>query len=369
MPQRGTMLCDNDGDSASRFGLGSGDLAIPYRRHDGGWGYVFGDANVGRAATLPYIGSPVLLYQDRFDSSGNTAIEFTGSQPSPTCAQLFDYQHEADNGRGVVEFTRIPNDAIALQADGQDRLFIQYTSVHQWVPEGSPNDGSAFGAIAYSDDHGASWKDFDHIWNGDALGSNGSLYSMWSFAGVDADGHLYCFSKAWNGSHHFAADTGLIQLFRFDPRDFFHGRFDKQENWAFHNDKWQWTRDAAPSPIFGPGNGIGEFSVKIIHGTYCMAYFDIDDYSIRTRTSPRPDGTWSEPRTQVVGNNKWPMGHWGTPHLPNLYGGYIHPGSASADALTLIISRWPGTAGQPPYTVTQWDGIEPGPTTGSGKRV
>ncbi|MBB5917191.1 hypothetical protein BJY24_006103 [Nocardia transvalensis] len=359
MPQRGTQLCDTDGDSATRFGLGSGDLGIPYRRHDGGWGYVFGDCNVGPGASGDYIGSPVLLFGDTFDSSGGTAIEFTGSQPSPTCAQIFDYQHQADNGFGVTEFSRIPNDAIALTVDGQERLFVQYTSVHEWVPEGSANDGSAMSGIAYSDDHGASWKDFDHHWNGDALGANGSLYMMWSFAGVDSDGHLYCFSKAWNGSHHYAADGGQMQLFRFDPRDFHNGAFDRQENWAQVDGRWRWTRDAAPTPIFGSGNSIGEFSVKIVGGMYCMSYFDVDDYSVRTRTAPRPDAVWSDPKTQVVGSNKWPTGHWGKHHLPNLYGGYIHPGSAAADSLTLILSRWDGTAGHRPYTVTQWDGIEP----------
>ncbi|MBF6176315.1 DUF4185 domain-containing protein [Nocardia blacklockiae] len=359
MPQRGTMLCDNTGDSASGFGLASGDLGIPYRRHDGGWGYVFGDAFEGQGASGPYIGSPVTLYQDSFDASGDTAIEFTGAQPNPKCAQLFDYQHNADNGFGVTEVSRIPNDALALTVDGQQRLFIQYTSVHQWVPPRSRNDGSALGGIAYSDDHGASWKDFDHHWNGDALGANGSLYTMWSFAGVDPDGRLYCFSKAWNGSHNYADDRGLIQLFRFDPHDFFHGAFDRQENWAYTGDRWGWTREAAPSPIFAPGNNIGEFSVQLVGGMYCMSYFDTTDYSIRTRTAPRPDAVWSEPRTQVVGRKTWPPSHWRKPRLPNLYGGYIHPGSPSPDALTLILSRWDGTLGHRPYTVTQWDRLEP----------
>ncbi|WP_024804698.1 DUF4185 domain-containing protein [Nocardia sp. BMG51109] len=356
MPQEGTMLCDNEGDSASRFGLASGDLCIPYRRHDGGWGYVFGDVFSGRGASGDHIGSPVLLYQDKFDSSGETPIEFTGSQPNPKCAQLFDYQKGADNGLGVTEVTRIPNDAIALTVDGHERLFIQYTSVHQWVAPDSPTDGSAFAGIAYSDDHGASWKDFEHHWNGDALGENGSPYMMWSFAGVDPDGRLYCYSKAWNGSHHFA-DGGQVLLFRFDPHDFFHGEFGRQENWVFSDDSWLWTREAAPTTIFDPGNNMGEFSVKNIGGMYCMSYFDTSDYSIRTRTSPRPDGIWSEPKTQVVGKNGWPMGHWGKPNLPNLYGGYIHPGSPSPDALTLILSAWDGEPGHQPYTVTQWDGI------------
>ena len=42
-----------------------------------------------------------------------------------------------------------------------------------------------------------------------------------------------------------------------------------------------------------------------------------------------------------------------------LYGGYIHPGSASATSLTLIVSQWDGTIGSPPYWALQYDGINP----------
>jgi hypothetical protein len=43
--------------------------------------------------------------------------------------------------------------------------------------------------------------------------------------------------------------------------------------------------------------------------------------------------------------------------VPNLYGGYIHPGSASADSLTLIVSQWDGKVGDPPYWALQHDAI------------
>ncbi|XDO64333.1 DUF4185 domain-containing protein [Streptomyces sp. RLB1-33] len=44
--------------------------------------------------------------------------------------------------------------------------------------------------------------------------------------------------------------------------------------------------------------------------------------------------------------------------VPNLYGGYVHPGSASATSLTLLVSRRNGSLGQP-YRVLQFDGINP----------
>ena len=70
--------------------------------------------------------------------------------------------------------------------------------------------------------------------------------------------------------------------------------------------------------------------------------------AICTRTAPRPDAVWSTPVPQITALT-----------VPNLYGGYIHPGSASATSLTLIVSQWPGTVGQAPYWVRQFDGVNP----------
>ncbi|KIA61379.1 DUF4185 domain-containing protein [Nocardia vulneris] len=357
-PQQGTYLCDNAGDSASRFGLGSSDLGIPYRRYDGTWGYVFGDSFRGQEATGEFIGSPVVLYQATFDASGHTPITFTAAEPMPTCAQLFDYQHNADNGFGF-EVSRIPNDAITLTVDGQNRIFIQYTSVHRWVGPGSAVDGSLMAGIAYSDDNGATWQDFERHWPGDGQGNPGSLDMMWSFAGVDPDGWLYVFSKAWNGSHFYTGDRGQIQLFRYRPADFFHGDLDTREHWVYLDETWQWVpaAQAAPSSLFGWANGIAEFSVKRIGELYIMSYFDVTDFSIRTRTAPRPDRLWTAPKTQVVGSTMWPPTHWFRRTQPFPYGGYLHPGSASPADLTLLISSWNGRLGERPYTVTQWSGL------------
>ncbi|QIS04927.1 DUF4185 domain-containing protein [Nocardia brasiliensis] len=357
-PQQGTYLCDNAGDSASRFGLGSSDLGIPYRRYDGSWGYVFGDSFRGQGATGEFIGSPVVLYQADFDATGQTPITFTAAEPLPTCAQLFDYQHNADNGFGF-EVSRIPNDAITLTVDGRNRIFIQYTSVHRWVGPRSRVDGSLMAGIAYSDDNGASWQDFERHWPGDGQGNTGSLDMMWSFAGVDPDGLLYVFSKAWNGSHFYADDRGRIQLFRYQPADFFRGDLDAREHWVYLDQTWQWVpaAQAAPSSLFGPDNGIGEFSVKRIGELYVMSYFDVTDFSIRTRTAPRPDRVWTAPKTQVVGSTLWPPTHWFRRRQPFPYGGYLHPGSASPENLTLLISSWDGQLGHRPYTVTQWSGL------------
>ncbi|ANP56838.1 hypothetical protein AVL59_28455 [Streptomyces griseochromogenes] len=339
--QNGTALCDQPGDSASRQGLGSGDLGIPYyREHDGSWGYVFGDSWTGMQQGGDYMGSPVMLAQDRFDASGATPISFTWAMPTGGHAgQLFDYRTRADNGHGY-EVSRIPNDCIEFGG----RTYIQYTSVATWEPPAG-YDGSLMSGVAYSDDHGVTWTDYDYHWPGDTQGTNQSLYGMWSFAGIDPDGWLYIFSKRWNGTHRNTADGGAIQLFRIQPGDFRDGNFGAQQNWAYLDGSWQWTTAAPPSVIL-TGHNTGEFSVKRIGDTYCMSYFDVDMGAICTRTAPRPDAVWSVPVPRITALT-----------VPNLYGGYIHPGSASANSLTLIVSQWNGVVGQAPYWVRQFDGI------------
>lgn len=352
--QSGTPLCDNRDDSAWRQGLGSGDLCIPYHRaHDNSWGYVFGDSWTDLQQYGEWM-SPAMLCQQSFDASGNTPIEFTWALPSGGNArQLFDYQHNANNGLGDTEVTRIPNDCIEFGG----RTYIQYTSVFTWEPPAGW-DGSVASGVAYSDDYGVTWRDYDYHWPGDRTGGNQSLYGMWSFVGI-VDGWLYIYSKRWNGTHRNTEDFGELQLFRIRPDQFRAGNFGAQENWAYVGGSWQWTSSATPPTPMLRGNHIGEFSVKRIGNTYCMSYFDVTDYSIRTRTASAPDAQWSAPKTQIVGDGSWPPEHWGKPVRPSLYGGYIHPGSASATSLTLIVSQWDGTVHSPPYWVLQYDGINP----------
>lgn len=348
--QNGTPLCDQPGDSASAQGLGSGDLGIPYHReHDNTWGYIFGDSWTHIQQGDPYIGSPVMLAQDSFDASGSSPISFTWAMPTGgEAGQLFNYTHRADNGHGF-EISRIPNDCIEFGG----RTYIQYTSVYTWGGNDDPpwedgHDGSLLSGVAYSDDYGVTWTDYDYHWDGDHRGINQSMYGMWSFAGIDPDGWLYIFSKRWNGTHKNSADGGAIQLFRIQPEDFRAGRFGAQQNWAYVNGSWQWTDSSTPPSVILSGNNTGEFSVKRIGDTYCMSYFDVVLGTILTRTAPRPDAAWSTPIPKIT-----------SLQVPNLYGGYIHPGSASATSLTLIVSQWNGTQGAPPYWVRQFDGINP----------
>lgn len=349
------MLCDSPDDSASRYGLGSGDLAIPYHRaHEGTWGYVFGDSWNGPDQTGTYLGSPVILVQNRFDCLGNDPIRFTGALPDGAAKKLFTYSRDKDNGHGVTEVSRIPNDAIEIGT----RTYIQYTSVNRWVGRDSEVDGSGFSGVAYSDDYGKTWKEFEYHWSGQALGIHGNPYGMWTFAGADAS-YVYVLSKRWNGSHNYVNDGGWIQLFRLPVSDFHLGNWSAQENWAYAADGWDWypTSRYAPSDLALTTNNLGELSVKKIGPTWVMSYFDCVDASIKTRTASSITGPWSPEKIQVVSSNHWPPSHWLKPQQPNLYGGYIHPGSSSERNLTLMVSQWDGVIGHRPYAVTQWSGL------------
>ena len=69
---------------------------------------------------------------------------------------------------------------------------------------------------------------------------------------------------------------------------------------------------------------------KLRDGTWAMAYMDYKENKLVTRTASRPDGVWSDPKTQVENIANW-----------NLYGGFIHPWSTRGfGGLHLIVSRW-----------------------------
>ena len=336
----GAALNDNPGDSASARGLGSGDLGIPYARFDGGYGYVFGDSWTGPGQTGDYMGSPVLLTQKTFDPSGKTPIGFDGP---PVARQLLDYAHRTDNGYGY-EVSRIPNDAIEIGG----RTWMQCTVVRDWNPPPG-DDGAACSLLLYSDDHGQSWN-YGLRWLGDDFDRR-SPYMKWSFAGYDST-HLYIVASRWGRVNR----DGPI-LVRCHVDDILNQAPENYENWTFTGGQWSWQPGGVPAcPIF-PGMGaIGELSCKRIADRWVMAYFDCDHYCICTRTAPAIDTVWMRPKPQIWGQRPWWM--FGVAEYPQLYGGYIHPGSPAPDSITLLVSQW-NTNSNRPYRVMQFDGIDP----------
>ncbi|MFE3830433.1 DUF4185 domain-containing protein [Streptomyces sp. NPDC059092] len=160
--RRGTPLCDGPGDSAAAQGVTSSDLGIPYHReHDGTWGYVFGDTWSGTRQYGDYLGSPLMPCRPGFDASGATPVSFTWAMPTGGQARrLFAYRTDADNGFGH-EVSRIPDDCVEFGG----RTYIQYTSVGTREPPAG-HDGSLMSGVAYTDDHGATWRYRPYHWAG-----------------------------------------------------------------------------------------------------------------------------------------------------------------------------------------------------------
>lgn len=346
----GTTLTGYSGSTAKRFGVGGTDLGIPYDRsyfEPGASGFVFGDTFTGDSqGSGTWTGSPVLLFSpDRPDAT----TTFTATPGGGQAKQALDYTHKADNGYGF-EVSRIPNDAFV---DPNGRTWLTYTSVRDWdVPD--DRYGALYSGLAYSDDDGVTWTDYAAMWPNDGTdGYDGwSPFMMQSFAGIgnnNDDGYLYVVSKEWGRAH----NRGGPILMRV-PWERIAARAD-YEFWGFDGTAWQWGA-SEPTPLFAGTGALGEISVQNIAGTWVMAYFDVAGYCISTRTADSIDAVWTDPKPQIHGSRPW-WQVW-VPSFPQLYGGFIHPGSVSPTDVTLYVSQWNTTTNYP-YWVRQFDGISP----------
>lgn len=346
----GTPLTGYAESTAKRFGVGGTDLGIPYDRghfEPGATGFVFGDTFTGDSqGSGIWTGSPVLLFSRDLPDATTT---FTATPGGAQAVQALAYTHKADNGYGY-EVSRIPNDAFV---DPGGRTWLTYTSVRDWeVPD--DRYGALFCGLAYSDDDGASWTDLPAVWPNDGSeGDDGwSPYMMQSFAGIgnnNDDGYLYILSKEWGRVHNRGGPILMrVPWQRIADRA-------EYEFWSYDGSVWRWG-NARPTPLFAGAGPLGELSVKNIGGTWIMSYFDVEGYCIATRTAAAIDGVWSDPTPQIHGSRPW----WRPrdPAFPQLYGGYIHPRSASPTDVTLYVSQW-NTATDQPYWVLQFDGITP----------
>lgn len=332
MPQNGTQINNGFNDSAYVRGLGGGDLGIPYARaHDSSWGYVYGDSwrDIGQSGA--YIGSPEILCQSSFDASGNTPISFTWAIPDNYCQQVMPYNHFADNGHRY-EISRIPNDCVEVGT----RTYMQLTSVKDWTA--NSQDGVNLGMLMYSDDYGISWHD-GLFWLGEDFGGR-SPFVQWSFAEQDAT-YMYIVSQRWNGSHLNNVNEGPI-LMRVPKNNMLNQSVTNYQNW--NSTAWV-NGNAGFSHLWdGTGENICELSVKKIAGKYVASYLSTTGAGIFTRTASALTGPWSARKQQVSGL-----------FYPQIYGGYIHPGSTSLTNVHLIVSQW-ATNTNNPYRCLQFSG-------------
>lgn len=332
MPQNGAQMNNGFNDSAYVRGLGGGDLGIPYRRtHDNTWGYVYGDSWSGIGQSGFYLGSPEVLCQSSFDSTGNTPISFTWALPNGTAAQVMPYNHWADNGHRF-EVSRIPNDCVEVGT----RTYMQCTSVKSWGTD--QQDGVNLGMLCYSDDYGVNWN-IGPCWLGEDFGGR-SPFVQWSFAEQDAT-YMYIVSNRWNGSHNNNVSNGPI-LLRVKKNDMLNQSATNYQNWS--GTAWVNGDQPAAELFSAAGENLCEHSVKKIGSTYVMSYLSTTGGGIYTRTASALTGPWSARKLQVSGA-QWSQ----------IYGGYIHPGSPSTANLHLIVSQW-NTSTNNPYRCLQFSG-------------
>ena len=123
---------------------------------------------------------------------------------------------------------------------------------------------------------------------------------------------------------------------------------DSWQGWGPVNGDWNhWDYGQKPEPL-DPDNCFGELSLRYIEGTFVLAAFNATKYRIEVHVCDRVDqilnDDWPTHRCTVVveGND-----------LPQLYGGYIVPGS-TLDRMRILVSEWV-TSTNYPYNVSEYE--------------
>lgn len=302
--------------TASNWRVAGTDLGIPYVLENGSIGYLFGDTF---SSAWPEGGSdhrsPVMLRSTSAPGSSegivfDSAAKVYGNGFAP------ELMYNAHGGRvgNTTELTVIPNDGISFPETG--RQLVSFMSMESW-DSGQSGAGifkSGFAGLAYSD-NGNDFQRTNLRWDNNA--DNTDPFQMWT---MQRDGeYVYIFSVR------AGRQDGPMMLRRVKwERMFWPNEY---EGWGWNGTDWGWRRPCTPILTAR----FGEPSVKKLRdGTWAMAYMDYKENKLVTRTASRPDGVWSDPKTQVENIANW-----------NLYGGFIHPWSTRGfGGLHLIVSRW-----------------------------
>jgi len=113
------------------------------------------------------------------------------------------------------------------------------------------------------------------------------------------------------------------------------------EPWGMDHVSWDWGVPNERSPVL-PGQ-YGELCFRYLQGHCVLSFFDVANYRQTALTVPHPTDNWV-----TASRVDYAHGH----DTPQLYGGYIAPGSRlnEPDGLRLWVSQW-NTASNDPYHV------------------
>ena len=300
-----------------RWQIKGTDLGILWEGRSGDILAAFGDTfgsrwsghgSVGTPAANGWRSNTLARSDDRDLADGMTVDSFTHDTPGQA-RELLSSQ-KVDGG----EMTVVPTAGIAV--DGRD--YVHYMSVRHWITHGRWTTNHS--GIAWSDDGGETWvKDPDARWPNRA--GAGDTFQMAAFA--RSDGYVYVFGTP-------SGRGGDVRLARVP------------ENELLVPDAYRYWDGVAWSPSIGDARPIvpapvGEMSVQFnaYLGQWTMLHVvspaDDDVRSIVLRSANRPTGPWSPPQVLATSDEH-----------PGLYGGFIHPWSASSgDAeLYFTMSLW-----------------------------
>jgi len=139
------------------------------------------------------------------------------------------------------------------------------------------------------------------------------------------------------GTGGLARDRG-IWLWRNKAALFPHGLW---EPWGADDRGWGWNTPNESSPVLA--GRYGELCFRQVQGQSVLSFFDAGAYRQTALTVAHPTDDWARA-------NRCDYAHGGD--FPQLYGGYITPGSRlnDVDGMEFLVSQW-NTKGNDPYHV------------------
>ena len=212
----------------------------------------------------------------------------------------------------VAEETVLPTSGIAV--DGMQ--YLHYMSVRSW--HGPGRWRTNYGAIAYSTDGGESWRTDGPRWVNRTARfwcGGGAGFQLAAFV---RDGEHVLFFGTPNGRF------GPARLARVPAATM----LDLAAWQYWTGDGWVRQAHRAAPVIPAP---VAELSVLPHRPSGRWLALTLDEHlaAIVLRHAPEPTGPWSPPQPVVHGSD-----------YPGLYGGHLHPGSATDDQLYFTMSQW-----------------------------
>lgn len=309
-----------------RFGISGTDLGISWDNGSGQTLMAFGDTFGNCSVTGAQWRSNVLLRSDDKNlADGITVADgVPGDSTSGAVVEPAGFASEVVPSLGVagVEDTVIPTAAISIGGV----QYMNYMSVRSW---GAPGRWvTNFSAIATSKDNGQSWQTAAATIRVNAgitipafpqVEERNGKYQMNAYA-EGQDGYIYQFGTP-NGRF------GAAFVARVKPEEILD--LTKYE-YSTQDQAKPWSTNVADSKsvVTEP---VSELSVawNDTLKRYVMLYGNEVDRTIVARTSEKPEGPWSAPKTLL--NSRQTSG--------GIYAPYIHPLSSGND-LYFTASRW-----------------------------